>query len=98
SLLAIGVLQDHFSRPAMFAEGRLTSCLRKLFAEMTSEGQVAKDAGEGSSSTGFLYSGKGRALRDNINGIVDPWDLFSAVCDEAPCFRGFHQQDSQEFL
>ncbi|XP_057835607.1 ubiquitin carboxyl-terminal hydrolase 2 isoform X2 [Cryptomeria japonica] len=98
NLLAIGVLQDHFSRPAGVSEGRLTSCLRTLYATMTSDGQAATDAGEGCSSSGLLYSGKGRALWENRNGIVNPGALFSAVCDQAPSFRGFHQQDSQEFL
>lgn len=98
NLLAINVLNDHFGKPAQVTEGHLTACLRKLYLEMATEGQAAKDVGQSDTSAHFKRSGKGRALHKSSDGVIDPRTLFTAICDKVPRFRGYRQQDSHELL
>lgn len=98
NLLAINVLKDHFAKPAQVTEGHLTASLRKLYLEMAFEGQSAKDVGQGDTSAYFRKSGRGRALQNSSNGVIDPRTLFTAICDKVPRFRGYRQQDSHELL
>lgn len=98
NLFAINVLKDHFAKPAQVTEGHLTACLRKLYLEMAFEGQAAKDVGQGDTSAHFKKNGKGRALQNSSNAVIDPRTLFTAICDKVPRFRGYRQQDSHELL
>ena len=87
NLLALDGLRDHFMKPAQFAEGPITSALRNLYVETSSEGSA-----QGSDNDDEVELSKKR------NEELTPLLLFSAICEKVPDFKGYGQQDSHELL
>ncbi|XP_057841225.2 ubiquitin carboxyl-terminal hydrolase 2 isoform X2 [Cryptomeria japonica] len=78
-----GSSEDVFWSGRHIVRGPMTSALRKLYFETSSEG-----LGQGD----LTKSRKGT----KVNGTINPNALFCAICDKALQFKGFQQQDSHE--